>query len=93
MRDGDDENYDQVISQTHMEHVISLDEENSHNSRYHSNKDDQTASPDLKDSPLQKDFMFSIEEFRRKLITVVVLSLVIVAIGILGTFFCKSKHL
>lgn len=35
----------------------------------------------------------SIEEFRRKLITVVVLSLVIVAIGIIGTFLCKSKQL
>ncbi len=52
-----------------------------------------TAAPDLKDSPLQKDFMLSIDEFRRKLITVVVLSLVIVAIGIFGTFFCKSKQL
>ena len=51
------------------------------------------AAPDLRDSPLQKDFKFTLEEFERKLIIVTVLSLVVVAIGILGTYLCKSKQL
>ena len=48
------------------------------------------ATPDLKDSPLQKDFIYSIEEFERKLVIVTVLSIVVVACGIIGTFLCKS---
>lgn len=48
------------------------------------------ATPDLKDSPLQKDFIFTLEEFEQKLIIVIVLSLVVVAIGIFGTYLCKS---
>ena len=72
-----------------MQHVLSLDEENSQLGRFTK----EAATPDLKDSPQQKEFIMSIEEFRRKLITVVVLSLVIVAIGIIGTFLCKSKQL
>ena len=51
------------------------------------------AAPDLKDSPLQKDFIYSLDEFEQKLIIVTVLSLVVVAIGILGTFLCKSEQL
>ena len=51
------------------------------------------AAPDLKDSPLQKDFLFSLEEFESKLIIVVVLSLVVAAIGIIGTYLCKSSSL
>ena len=51
------------------------------------------ATPDLKDSPLQKDFKFSLEEFQRKLIIVTVLSLVIVIIGLIGTLICKSPQL
>ena len=49
------------------------------------------AAPDLKDSPLQKDFIYTLEEFEQKLIIVTVLSLVVVAIGILGTYLCKSE--
>lgn len=51
------------------------------------------ATPDLKDSPLQKDFKFSLEEFERKLIIVTVLSLVVVIIGLIGTLLCKSPQL
>ena len=89
MRSGND-NYDGVISQTHMQHVLNLDEREV---RDHRQKLPESAAPDLKDSPLQKDFIFSIEEFERKLIIVTVLSLVVVAIGILGTFLCKSLQL
>ena len=56
-------------------------------------KYNEGAAPDLKDSPLQKDFIYSIDEFEQKLIIVTVLSLVVVAIGILGTFLCKSDTL
>ena len=51
------------------------------------------ATPDLKDSPLQKDFIYSLEEFERKLVIVTVLSIVVVACGIIGTFLCKSTQL
>ena len=69
--------------------VLNLDpitEERDH--RKHSYK--EGAAPDLKDSPLQKDFIYSLEQFEQKLIIVTVLSLVVVAIGILGTYLCKS---
>lgn len=51
------------------------------------------AAPDLIDSPLQKEFKFTLEEFDRKLIIVTVLTLVVVSIGILGTYLCRSPHL
>lgn len=53
----------------------------------------EMAAPDLRDSPLQKEFLVSLDDFERKLIIVVVLSLVVVAIGILGTFLSKSHQL
>lgn len=51
------------------------------------------AAPDLTDSPLQKEFKFTLEEFDRKLIIVTVLTLVVVGVGILGTYLSKSPHL
>mmetsp|Transcript_9431 Transcript_9431/g.11560 ORF Transcript_9431/g.11560 Transcript_9431/m.11560 type:complete len:135 (+) Transcript_9431:393-797(+) len=90
LRDGDGD-YEGVIAQTHMQHVLSLEERAQGNNRL--NKMPETAAPDLRDSPLQKDFLASLEEFERKLIIVTVLSLVIVAIGILGTFLSKSRSL
>lgn len=51
------------------------------------------ASPALDEGPLQKDFIYSMEEFEQKLIIVTVLSLVVVAIGLLGTYLCKSQQL
>ena len=89
MRSGDGD-YEGVISQTHMQHVLSLEERAEVSNRM---KLPDIAAPDLRDSPLQKEFLATIEEFERKLIIVTVLSLVIVAIGILGTFLSKSKSL
>lgn len=89
MRSGDGD-YEGVISQTHMQHVLSLEERAEVSNRM---KLPDIAAPDLRDSPLQKEFLVTIEEFERKLIIVTVLSLVIVAIGILGTFLSKSKSL
>ena len=42
---------------------------------------------------MQKDFVVGLDDFERKLIIVTVLSLVVVAIGILGTFLSKSHQL
>ena len=53
-------------------------------------KHPETAAPDLRDSPLQKDFVVSLDDFERKLIIVTVLSLAVTAIGILGTFLSNS---
>ena len=50
-------------------------------------------TPDLKDAPLQKEFVYSLDEFQNKLIIVTLLSLVAVAIGIVGTYLSKSKQL
>ena len=73
-----------------MQHVLSLEERANVSNRM---KLPETAAPDLRDSPLQKEFLASLDEFERKLIIVVVLSLVVVAIGILGTFLSKSQSL
>ena len=69
-----------------MQHVINLDEPPVDDHK----RLREGATPDLKDSPLQKDFIYSIEEFERKLVIVTVLSIVVVACGIIGTFLCKS---
>ena len=70
-----------------MQNVLSLDEPAIGG---RGGKMPEMAAPDLIDSPLQKDFVVTLDDFERKLITVVVLSLVVVGIGILGTFLSKS---
>jgi len=74
-----------------MQNVLNLDEPAISGVRH--GKLPEMAAPDLRDSPLQKDFVVSLDDFERKLIIVVVLSLVVVAIGILGTFLSKSHQL
>ena len=51
------------------------------------------SSPSLEDSPLQKEFIANLATFESQLVIVIVLSLVVVATGILGTFLCKSVQL
>ena len=78
--------------QSHMQHVLTGDE-SLNTSKNSSFRPRESAAPDLEDSPLQKDFIVSMEEFEHRIITAAVLSLVVVAIGILGTFLSKSTQL
>ena len=53
----------------------------------------QAAPPELIDSKYQKQFALSFEDFESRLVLATVVSLVIVAVGILGRYFTKSPTL
>ena len=53
----------------------------------------EAAPPELIDSKYQKQFALSFEDFESRLVLATVVSLVIVAVGILGRYFTKSPTL